>query len=472
MEPIEAVNQEAFAAYVRQYADADPTNIPYILRYWNEAKSDWFHSFGNKLVLEKRIHFQENPDKTQSRMFNLRYENKDYNKIHNALELALCSICHVNTYRYILSLMDSYTLVTNSYHGPTVTIPFEKPIKVQYGCRPIPTLHKILRAIGYPEDSFERFRIAHSQILNTSTTYGTLCLSIDPLDYITMSDNDCGWNSCMCWADYNGEYHGGTIEMMNSPYVLMAYIKSDDPYYPCDCQYPFSNKKWRQLIIAVPNQIIVGNRHYPFNCEDAEKEALSWVRQLIKTDIPFHSELVPFENKSSDNPYAIQVSIDMEIMYNDVYEERMAYFVDDDSIQHIYVNASGPRNCMSCGELIGVDEPAEWTTCANCNNYVICAQCGCYVTEGEYWSNDDGEFFCQDCVNTPYISICNCCNQPYSNDNIIDFNVNFNNDIHHYAVCHNCYPTFGDFGELDNWNAYHYDSMSEDVQKFVDDLEY
>ena len=73
-------------------------------------------------------------------------------------------------------------------------------------------LSKIATAYNLP--GFEDFRIAQSLVTNQANLKGYITLSIHPLDYMTMSDNNCGWDSCMSWQE-EGCYRQGTVEMMN-----------------------------------------------------------------------------------------------------------------------------------------------------------------------------------------------------------------------------------------------------------------
>lgn len=479
MEPIEAVNQEAFAAFISEHGYASPTNIPYILRFWNDAKTDWFHSFGDKLVLEKRISYTENKETTIERMRELTLSSPDYHDIYDTLLLAMAKLKGVYSCE-VLVLLSPAVLANNCYNDVTITIPLGKGIKIQKGCKPLPTIHKLLRAIDFSEEVYERFRIAHSQILNSTKVHGTLCLSIDPLDYITMSDNDSNWSSCMSWADHNGEYHGGTIEMMNSPDVLIAYIKSDEPYYPCGNSYPFSNKKWRQLIIA-HKDILLGNRHYPFHCEEAEQEALYWVKEIMETTMScsFSNELIPLRNNSNRNPKDVYLNISTDVMYNDVYDTRNGFLTTVPVDHNIELDISGPRNCMSCGELIDLEAPPEWVTCIHCNDAVICENCGAYVVNDDsYFSNSLGQCFCRDCVDNAEVTFCSCCDEPYMDCDITPLDIDFDDDpdysnIRTAYLCPDCYRSipFGDFGEKDKYGYYHYGRTTSVGTDFIDGLE-
>ena len=81
---------------------------------------------------------------------------------------------------------------------------------------------------GQSLEEFEDFRIKHSRILSEKEFIGRLSLSIHPLDFMTMSDNDSDWSSCMSWRTC-GSYRRGTVEMMNSPCVVVAYLSASKP---------------------------------------------------------------------------------------------------------------------------------------------------------------------------------------------------------------------------------------------------
>jgi hypothetical protein len=99
-------------------------------------------------------------------------------------------------------------------------------VTITLGMKFMKALGKVVEAYNLDQEMFEEFRIAHSQILNDKKLSGRLCLSIHPLDYMTMSDNESDWGSCMSWRE-GGCYRRGTVEMMTSPVVVVAYLKSE-----------------------------------------------------------------------------------------------------------------------------------------------------------------------------------------------------------------------------------------------------
>ena len=186
-----------------------------------------------------------------------------------------------NEYYNLKRLVDFTELAANVYEGETceLTVDLEKPIKVQHGCKNTRVLGKIADAYKLPH--FEDFRLVHSQVLNQKKLNGIMCLSIHPLDYMTMSDNNCNWESCMNWYSH-GDYRIGTIEMMNSPMVVEAYLEADHPYYPIDNRsWTWSNKRWRCLYIVHPD-IITEIKQYPYHNEFLSKEVLGWLKELAQ----------------------------------------------------------------------------------------------------------------------------------------------------------------------------------------------
>ena len=96
----------------------------------------------------------------------------------------------------------------------------------------------------------DKMRNEISEVTNQNVKKASFVLSIHPLDFMTMSDNNNGWQSCMSWQD-EGCYCMGTVEMMNSPYVVVAYLKAknDMPIGSHYSGYTWNNKKWRELFI-------------------------------------------------------------------------------------------------------------------------------------------------------------------------------------------------------------------------------
>lgn len=374
-------------------------------------------------------------------------------------------------------------IITNSYTGRTFFVPTKdgKKIKVQKGCHVMPTLKKLCVEFGISLDDYETVRLGQSRLLNDAFSHGMLTLSIAPIDFITMSDNDCGWDSCMCWVNRDGEYRQGTIEMMNSPCVLVAYLEASEPFIlrPYLKQTPIvlSNKKWRQLVIA-NEDIIVGNRNYPYQSNELESIVLSWVRSLLGEG-SYENEIRPFYNNSRKeaNPGGKEYCFDFHanFMYNDIYDWRNAYFSVDFFEKHptLYrLNYSGTSECMHCGQPMeqGSDDSA-WVVCGNCNGALRCSCCDSYILDGDdRYYNSEGEVFCHYCVeDSNDVEWCPYCDEPHFANEFES--IEFIGETDRYSTCvsacRSCFPSFGEFGPVDEDGIYHRENFTDEAEDFI-----
>lgn len=226
-----------------------------------------------------------------------------------------------------------HVLATNRWDGETFQVPLKdegKFITVQENSKVIKTIGKILQK--YPEiteqETWTEFVNTHSLVLNNKKVTGNLCLSIHPLDYVTASDNDSCWDSCMNWRD-DGDYHGGTIEMMNSPYVVCAYLESETPMNLGNGML-WNNKKWRQFFI-VHNDFIAAIKGYPVWNRELEAIVLAWLKELAEK--AGYSYLPTLYKWNTDKVVVIDDDHDVclgfttagHAMYNDFYNGNDYY---------------------------------------------------------------------------------------------------------------------------------------------------
>jgi hypothetical protein len=232
-----------------------------------------------------------------------------------------------------------------------------------------------------------------------------------------MSDNDCGWNSCMQWMEDTGDYRLGTIEMMNSPCVVIAYVESHDPmklFSPYGAE-EWNNKKWRQLYI-VDRTIILGNRQYPYDNLDLQGAAITWLRDIMNS-LPGYG---PYPNETINlNIQRTNVIKDKRIkfnfytnyMYNDVYDYKLAFIAD----QHLEdgdtydINFSGPAVCNRCGKELELNEiEAHQLCCFDCGGRWRCECCGeWFYDSDEYYEVNEVNRVCKRCYYD--LDWCECC---------------------------------------------------------------
>lgn len=253
----------------------------------------------------------------------------------------------------------------------------------------------------------EDFRISHSQILNTKNVHGKLCLSIHPMDYMTMSDNDCDWSSCMRWRYGEGEYHAGTLEMMTSSSVVMAYLESKEPWHPVHDEKTWSNKKWRELFIVTPD-FITGIKGYPYHSDSLEKTALDKLAELVEKNcgITFNTTDVQCQHGKAITPSGATLVFGTCLMYNDT---------EWSNVHTIFANNCGITSdeeffygtgayCIQCGRLRTDEDEEEGyrdsLVCEYCSDRVRCSHCGIIISERHYYVDPCDDPLCDDCYDT------------------------------------------------------------------------
>lgn len=304
----------------------------------------------------------------------------------------------------------------------TMSLPnAEKPFRVMKGQKPIKVFTSFVKYLApYADEevcgkalaTIERVRILVSQELNTKNLSGQLCLSIHPMDYMTMSDNNCDWCSCMRWDDDGGGYHAGTLEMMTSPSVVVAYLESNHPWEPLEDGRTWSNKKWRELFIVDKN-FISGIKGYPYCSKTLENVVLNKLMDMMdEAGIKFNREI--YHNQESDGIVYIPNSekgfqFRTELMYNDTDYTNLSYCFNENpdligSAGAYYYYGLGAY-CTKCGSLRTASDHSGREgefLCNKCSDRQTCSCCGeLRDIEGGYWINDD--WICEDCYEEHYV---------------------------------------------------------------------
>lgn len=389
--------------YIRNYASAmdeeitAPLDLKHILRFWDDAKDQFLgRMFGGELTISKEISMSK-PIELLERDFR---DMLDKNRI--AADLYY-EFHYMREGREWYDLTSIRTLVANEYTG----IPFEincpngKTIKVVRGCKPLKTMLRVAKAWG---QDIEEIRQVHSLVLNQKVLKGELCLSIHPLDYLTMSDNDYGWETCMSWMQ-RGEYRLGTVEMMNSPCVVVAYLKGNSPFNPVGVSEnfaPVSNKKWRQLII-VSDPVISGIKGYPYVNSELSELAISWIKELAESvgygPYTSNSTLInQGKNRIEELDRSIRFEIECGSMYNDFHRDHPSY-INLNCDEEVFIDFSGAAECMQCGGDIA--ENPNLVLCCHCEEVRRCPCCDEPLILGQACETVEG-LVCEDCYANNY----------------------------------------------------------------------
>lgn len=459
-EALTAQDKEYITEYIEKWGGINSpiklkAPLDYILREWNKSKQTLFNIFGEKLMLEKEIQVEDG-------------DNKKIREINNYLNSINPGTDFINSVRKLFTFNGTYFEDTYATYNLTqakqlftnrVAEEFSyrnkdnKVIKVPEGAKVMRVLQKIAKEFDLPD--FEIFRNHISRITEIRKSKIKFTLSIHPLDYMTMSDNANGWESCMNWTQGPGSYRAGTIEMMNSPVIVVAYITTK-PYYPANTSIEWTSKSWRELIIVHPNTIC-SVKSYPYYNISFDKALVNWLADLVeeKTEWRYNrkkpqeslescSYIEAWQDKEDkDNHFLL--NFETNEMYNDFGNtDNYGIFSinpPDNKYRIFAINYSGLMTCMCCGESNYCSDDTEVVICENCELPTYCYCCGERVNANDI-IEVDGEWVCEDCYND--LHRCMCCEDAHFDyDLTLMFvghieNQTINIDYDEHYICSEC----------------------------------
>lgn len=406
-------DKEIVRQWCINYANVEPQSIEKVLKTWNKNKRTLFRAFGKQLQISFPIHEKVNSKYRQNKWRELyspfivydkndfiyfKYDPRNHIFINNlvkwlqdewvaSLPLSMLkNILEYTKYCYVESGKTSDDKTFNNSSG--------KILKIPAGTKIMRAIRKVLEYYSFPYmDSFNKWRDDISVINTDKEIDAELVLSINPVDFITMSDNKSGWTSCMSWID-KGAYSTGTIEMLNSNVAIVAYLRNPQPFDYNNLKIP--NKSWRTLVFIHKDIILVG-KHYPYQSEVLAKIILDKIREIIKTNLGwkyhYQNQLYRDMKRSYDNNFVREpdyfrrmnnghkIYVYTNIMYHDIIEDHCTdYWCCRNKVKkNLYLNLSGPATCMCCGMPIDLNKTNNISTsekyCSKCEKEYQCFGC-------------------------------------------------------------------------------------------------
>ena len=409
-------------------------SLDVVLREWDTAKETLFKLLGGQLIVSRPYAYTVNEEGLE-RLFEKGSNDPMCYYFTNWYRRTVNRTGDItNAEKSLLTYMlETEVLSANSYTGDSAIIHFpDGPFKIQRGMKPMKVFSKVAQLYGCDPNLLENFRIWHSKMLNQKTLDGQLCLSIHPLDYMTMSDNANDWESCMHWVhddDDPGDYRAGTVECMNSPYIIVAYLhnpkhtmNNDHYFYGLPDDWDWNSKKWRELFI-VNDGLITEIKGYPYQDEPLTNTVLMWIKELaginlgwtygdeevsIKEAFPYKNGKAKIQFNTTNHMYCdmgtlkkhrgrINTKVLPKYEAGDAYI-RMGYNTETHENYPIYqlnVPYGGRQTCMCCGRQ-GVFK-ADGVFCEQCEPGFYCAMCGDWIDGEEIWIEDYDTPICYSC---------------------------------------------------------------------------
>lgn len=276
---------------------------------WERNKSHLFKLFGNKIKVTKELGKQNIC--TPSMVNYIRQEFLD--KYGNKFNILIKILIDILSYEEILEnrlKQDIYIL----------------DVKLKKGWR----ITRCFSELESDKKELQKQQDIYSIFLQSLKVKGKLVLSIDPLDFITMSVSKSGWSSC----HHPNSCHGtGGLAYMNDNASIIAYVETDDPMvnYVVDTEtkekttIKMPNKIWRQIVtINEDHTYALQLKQYPNNNKIFSQEVTKMMENLLMAEkgIEYHS----VEEWLDDYPRNLQRNnnnLEGYIFYCDYYNRNM-----------------------------------------------------------------------------------------------------------------------------------------------------
>lgn len=298
---------------------------------------------------------------------------------------------------------------------------------------------KLCKAFRYffPEDAKDELQYWQqkaSELIQKNKINGKLCLSIHPLDYLTVSVNNHNWRSCHA---LDGEYCAGNLDYMTDSSTIVCYLKADNDQPLIEAnEFVWNSKKWRMLYHFNKDYTMAFlNKQYPFSNISLERRVSrmigtvindeTWLKRTgsyttfnqlrnsyndMNTHLPdvyafIRNELVKIEDFITMKHKPLHFN---DLLHSSCFLPSIKCNTDYD-IEHFKknkVSIGGETKCCICGrahlarpDMFVCDTCARKYTKKMPENVVCCDACGTWIdlNHDEYHEEDGEAILCEHC---------------------------------------------------------------------------
>lgn len=422
--------KEQFKKVVAYSQGIDDPQVDELFDRWLRAKRDFIEVFDGKLIYEVgKVSF--NFDETTKK-----------DRFESFLDYAYNLTDNYSFYEFL-------KLNKDSFYSNIVDAPW----KTRDG-KAIPKGMKLLKAFKYFEPNskhLEELQNTASRIIQENKIEGTLCFSVHPLDYLSVSENSYNWRSCHA---LDGEYRAGNLSYMVDDATVVCYLKGAEnvklPNFPDDV--PWNSKKWRVLFYVSNSwDVIFAGKQYPFGSDAGVDEAKDEFLKVLRRDPFSYSDwmspiISEVYDKQHDESYDLKfdyiwmrgelkrlddvvIDGDGALQFNDVLRSSVyqphytAYRNVDWLLPYPDKLVVGSFcNCLRCGKD-RIRNP-ETMQCNNCelefgteenDIYGSCDCCGCRIVRDEATAVGAWDLVCDSCKEE-YCFTCEHCGEVFYKD--------------------------------------------------------
>ena len=310
-------------------------------------------------------------------------------------------------------------------------------IKVRAGEKTTRVVNKLCTYLGYDKHpDYNKMFAKYSDSLSPKTIKRHTVLSINPLDYLTMSFGN-SWASCHTIDktnkrgmpnSYHGQYSSGTMSYMLDPSSMVLYTV--DISYNGD-EY-WSQPKINRQMFHYGKEKLVQGRLYP-QSNDGRNSFYTPYRSIVQEVISTIFNISGKWNVESGSCAASRYIVSCGTHYED-YENfsSCTLSVIDGNDNKNYFTVGADPICVLCGRE---HETENNISCCGGGGVYYCEDCGREISGDEVYYVD-GERYCDDCIR-----LCECCDEYHHDVQYVDIADGYICDNcleEHYRWCSNC----------------------------------
>lgn len=349
---------EQLILHLSGFNENSQINIREHLNNWARNKRRLYLAFGNKLKLEKEIELDFSGNST--------YVNCLISEFYR-------DITQAKVKRFLKSCSNA-EIVMNCLNRNTS---FEN-VKFRAGDKISKCIGKILDLYDITPAEKDSVLIKFSMLIQSVKVKGSAVLSIDPVDYITMSENNSNWESC---HSMSGCFRTGPFAYLQDSSTTISYVKPKD-----DCVFTYgdgktltySNKNWRQIVLFSKElKYATQLRQYPYTSQANQSTVASIVMDVLNAKSGLNYQIHPIDVYDMPRYFSTLhecTGDGEELCYNDLTNEafKTAYWISEIGVE--------PTEEV-------LEEYYRAGETAKTGHYVSCI-CGCgdelYVSESLY----------------------------------------------------------------------------------------
>lgn len=310
---------EHLILYLSSIGENSRIDIRKHLSNWAKNKSHLYLAFGKKLKLEKEIEldFSGNSAYVKCLISNFYQE-----------------ITQAKVKRFLKSCSNA-EVVMNCLNR---NVSFEN-MKFRAGDKISKCIGKILDLYDITPAEKDSVLIKFSMLIQSVKVKGSAVLSIDPVDYITMSENNSNWESC---HSMSGCFKTGPFAYLQDGSTTISYVKPKD-----DCVFTYgdnktltySNKNWRQIVLFSKElKYATQLRQYPYTSQANQSTVASIVMDVLnaKSGLDYQIHAIDVYDMPRYFPALHECNGDGEdLCYNDLTNEafKTAYWISEIGVE-------------------------------------------------------------------------------------------------------------------------------------------